>query len=306
MGKRKERQVRFVNPKTDLAFKKVFASDDSEPSLIYLINALLNLNSSNLIVQASILDFHKAPMIKGVKDTYICIKAEDQQGQCSIIYIQILNVEGVEQENLYNACQDGFLEVNYNEGYSKKEPIIVITMTNFLMFEGDFLQHTFYLCDNEEDKLHNNKVALHFIEIPKFKKTINELCTVFDKWIYFFRYASSIQTIPEVLQIDSIIMRAFKEINSLGFTLEELDAQDKREFFIQDQRLFRQQVNELTAYRELKERKKQLENKVIQLKSTLQQAIKSLLPFLDDATIAAKTGVSEAEVRALRQTSQSS
>ena len=63
--------MRFINPKTDFAFKKIFGSKESEDSLISLLNALLRLEDEHRIQKVSILDPYQVPRIKGMKDTYL-------------------------------------------------------------------------------------------------------------------------------------------------------------------------------------------------------------------------------------------
>jgi predicted transposase/invertase (TIGR01784 family) len=98
----------FINPKIDFAFKKIFGSEDSKDILISFLNALI-YEEQPVIQDLEILNPYLAPKIRGVKDTYLDIKAKIKDGDnCDrtvIIEMQVLNVEGFEKRILYNAAK---------------------------------------------------------------------------------------------------------------------------------------------------------------------------------------------------------
>jgi hypothetical protein len=64
----------FINPKTDFAFKKIFGSEQSHGILVSFLNGILYAGES-LIEDLEILNPYQAPRIRGVKDTYLDVKA---------------------------------------------------------------------------------------------------------------------------------------------------------------------------------------------------------------------------------------
>ena len=62
--------MRFLNPKTDFAFKRIFGSERSHDILLSFLNAILGLQSPYRIVALTLLDPYLAPKIRGMKDTY--------------------------------------------------------------------------------------------------------------------------------------------------------------------------------------------------------------------------------------------
>jgi predicted transposase/invertase (TIGR01784 family) len=65
--------MRFINPKTDFAFKRIFGSKHSHDILISVLNAILYTGQSTTN-DLEILNPYQAPKIRGVKDTYLDIK----------------------------------------------------------------------------------------------------------------------------------------------------------------------------------------------------------------------------------------
>ena len=75
--------MRFINPKTDLAFKKIFGSDASHEILIDFLDSLLYA-SRGIIADLEIINPWLAPKIRGVKDTYLtCAPASVTDGRSS-------------------------------------------------------------------------------------------------------------------------------------------------------------------------------------------------------------------------------
>jgi hypothetical protein len=60
--------MRFINPKTDLAFKKIFGSDGSREVLIDFLDSLL-YGHQGVIADLEIINPWLALKIRGVKDT---------------------------------------------------------------------------------------------------------------------------------------------------------------------------------------------------------------------------------------------
>jgi len=58
--------MRFLNPKTDFAFKRIFGSAESSDILISFLNAILSLQSPYRIAEVKIIDPYLAPKIKGI------------------------------------------------------------------------------------------------------------------------------------------------------------------------------------------------------------------------------------------------
>jgi predicted transposase/invertase (TIGR01784 family) len=229
--------MQFINPKTDFAFKKIFGSDESKDILISFLNGLL-YNSQPTIEDLQILNPYLAPRIRGIKDTYLDVKAKLNDSTTVIIEMQILNVEAFEKRILYNAAKAYSTQLETAEKYAVLNPVIALTITDFEMFENlDKVISRFVL--KEKDFLVDyliHDIELVFVELPKFKKGLNELNSLTDKWIYFLKNARDLETVPVTMGTVPEIERAFTIASQANFSLEELEEQEKREIYIQDGR----------------------------------------------------------------------
>ncbi len=193
--------MRFINPKTDFAFKKIFGSDRSKTILTSFLNALL-YQEQPVIVDLEILDPYLAPKIQGMKDTFVDVRARLQGGRTVIIEMQVLNVEGFEKRVLYNAAKAYSTQLLVGESYHELHAVVALTIADFVMFpECAELQSAYVL--KEKTRLTDypeGDLELVFVELPKFTKSLAELATVKDKWLYFLRNAPDLQVIPETME----------------------------------------------------------------------------------------------------------
>ncbi|MBE9129117.1 MULTISPECIES: Rpn family recombination-promoting nuclease/putative transposase [unclassified Coleofasciculus] len=227
----------FINPKTDFAFKKIFGSPDSKDVLISFLNAIL-YQDRPVIEDLEILDPYLAPQIKGAKNTYLDVKAKITGNKTVIIEMQVLHVESFEKRILYNAAKAYSVQLKTGEDYRLLNPVIALTITDFKMF--DAIDHFIsYFVLKEKHVLVNYPIGdleLVFVELPKFDKALDELETLADKWIYFLKSARLLNSVPEPLQQNPPIQKAFEIAREANLSPKEMEDLEKQEIFIQDQR----------------------------------------------------------------------
>jgi predicted transposase/invertase (TIGR01784 family) len=283
----------FINPKIDFAFKKIFGSEGNKDILISFLNALI-YEEQPIIEDLEILNPYLAPKIRGVKNTYLDIKAkitdaETGEQRTVIIEMQVLNVEGFEKRILYNAAKSYSTQLLSGQGYNLLNPVIALTITDFVMF-SELSNVTSKFVLKEKDFLIDYPIydiELIFVELPKFKKQLLDLVTVVDKWLYFLSNARSLPDVPAVMNDIPEIKKAFYIANQANLTSDELEDQEKEEIYIQDQR------GVVT-----KALKQGLEQGVQKEKAAIAQ--KMLLNLMDDHLICEITGLSMAELASLK------
>jgi len=299
--------MRFINPKIDYAFKKIFGSDQSHDILISFLNALL-YEGKPVIQDLEIIDPYLAPKIRGIKDTYVDVKAtiidENHQPASVIIEMQVLNVEGFEKRILYNAAKAYSGQLDPGERYMSLQPVIALTITDFVMF-ADFEKYISHFVLKEKSDLTDYPIydlELVFIELPKFGKGLTDLGTLTDKWIYFMKSARQLESVPEVMQSVPEIQQAFEIARTSNMTREELDDLEKRMFYIYDQQTLAERSMQKGLRQGLAQGLQQgLDQGRQEGEYIAKLAIaRQLLPMLDDRAIAHTTGLSVAEIAALR------
>ena len=285
----------FINPKIDFAFKKIFGSENSKDILISFLNALI-YEDKPIIQDVEVLNPYLVPKIRGVKDTYLDIKAkitdsETGEERIVIIEMQVLNVEGFEKRILYNAAKSYSTQLTSGQSYNLLNPVIALTITDFIMF-AEISNVTSRFVLKEKDFLIDYPIydiELIFVELPKFKKQLSELEAIVDKWLYFLNNARKLKDVPTIMDDIPEIKKAFYIANQASLTLEELEDQEKSEIFIQDQRG--------AISKALQQGLEQgLEQGALQQKVEI---ARKMLNLVDDRTICQVTGLSLDELEAV-------
>ena len=220
--------MRFLNIKTDYAFKKVFGSQNSKNILKSFLNSTLELPFP--IEEIEIVDPYNVPKLQGMKETAVDVKATLADKTKVIIEMQVLNHDGFESRILYNTAKNYANQLDIGNAYTLLNPVIALTIVNFTMFEFDKYKSIFKLIEKENFTQYKDDIQLQFIELPKFDKTLEECVTVEDKWIYFIKNARDMKVAPAFQ--DPNLNEALLIANTASMTKEELEIQDKREEFL--------------------------------------------------------------------------
>ena len=81
--------MQFVDVTTDIAFKKVFGSEQHKDILIGFLNAVLDLQGDKSIREVTLKNPWQAPDIPILKETILDIKAVDNRGVSFIVEMQV-------------------------------------------------------------------------------------------------------------------------------------------------------------------------------------------------------------------------
>jgi predicted transposase/invertase (TIGR01784 family) len=87
------------------------------------------------------------------------------------------------------------------------------------------------ILDKESHEHDLKDFSFTFIELPKFTKEIDQLCSPTEKWVYFFKHApeTSEEELPKLIGADSILGKAYHELNGLRWNQAELLTYDDAE-----------------------------------------------------------------------------
>jgi predicted transposase/invertase (TIGR01784 family) len=230
--------MRYINPKTDLGFKKIFGSAGSEGILRSFLNGVL-YEGLPRIASLEIVDPYSIPRLEGMKDTYLDVRALLDDGQRVIIEMQVLNVPGMEKRVLYNAAKEYSNQLVKGDAYELLNPVIALTITDFIMFPELPGQVISRFALKEKTKLVDypqGDVELVFVELPKFDKELSELRTLTDDWVFFVRHAEDLSAVPSAFDDVPEIEAAFQIAEAARMTREEDRAMDRKLQWLADQR----------------------------------------------------------------------
>ncbi len=228
--------MNFINPKTDFAFKKIFASQGSEPILISFLNALI-YEGESVISSLEILNPDLNSAVKGRKETYLDIKAKLKDGSLVLIEMQMVNVKAFGKRIVYNAAKSYTLQLARGKSYWTLKPVISLTLTDFILFPDyeEIISSFSFREDRFGFPYRDETMRLVFVELPKFRKELEEVESLLDRWLYFMKAAPLLDEIPEPMAAVSEVRQAFEIANRANLSVEELEELEGEELFFADQ-----------------------------------------------------------------------
>ena len=211
---------KYINPLTDFGFKKLFGTEPNKGLLIDFLNQILPEKhkikdltySRNEQLGLNVLDR------KAIFDLY----CTGPSGEKFIVEIQKAKQNYFKDRSIYYSSfpvQEQALKGDWDY---QLDPVYTIGILDFVFDDHhseDELLHVVELKD-QNCQVFYDKLTFIYIELPKFKKSEEELETQFDKWLYVFRHLSRLQDRPQKLQ-EKIFVRLFEAAEIAKFSSEE-------------------------------------------------------------------------------------
>ncbi|NER07324.1 MAG: Rpn family recombination-promoting nuclease/putative transposase [Okeania sp. SIO3C4] len=235
--------MRFINPKVDYAFKKIFGSEQSKEILISFLNAII-YDGEKTIKDLTIVNPFNPGKIISFKETYLDVKAVLIDGSIVIIEMQVARMAAFNKRVAYNLSKAYANQLDKGENYPLLNPAIALTITDFILFKNtddnlnkdDYINKFVFQEETKKYKCLEKELRLIFVELPKFNKSLSELKNLTDKWIYFLKEAASFDEIPENLGEVAEIEQALNIANFINMSPEELEIVENRGIAMQDER----------------------------------------------------------------------
>ena len=227
--------MRFVDPKNDVAFKKIFGDEQHKEILIAFLNAVLDLKGMQEIADIEILNPYQAPKLELLKYTLLDLRAVDKRGVTFIVEMQVEEIEGYKKRFQYYAAKAYAGQIERGEEYMKLNQVVFIGILDFTAFKSKHYLSRHVLLNLETKDQDLSEIEFNFIELPKFKKQEEELTTLLDKWTFFIKHAGRLDVIPENTDI-SALKSAYDVAERFRWSKEELEVYDYWSMKLQDER----------------------------------------------------------------------
>lgn len=194
--------------------------------MISFLNAVIDLPGNQIIIEVEILNPYQLGKLSGGKAIPlfggIDVKAKDDKGNTFTVEIQVAAFDFFNKRILYYTSQSYVSQIAKGVQYDKLKPVYFIGILEFEIGKSInyFSRHKVLDVETKEQIIQD--VEFNFIELPKFNKTIDQLETSIDQWIYFIKKAENLTLIPESVK-DEGLKEAYTEANQKNWTKEELE-----------------------------------------------------------------------------------
>lgn len=188
--------AKFINPFTDIGFKKIFGQEVTKDLLIDFLNDLLV--DEKHIIDITFLDKEILPEFMGDRGVIYDIYCTTENGEQFIVEMQNKQHVHFRERALYYLSKT--VARQGEKGAEWKFDLKAVYGVFFMNFRLDNLPHKLrtdiVLTDRDTHEQFSDKLRFIFIELPAFSKEEQECETDFERWIYVLKNMETLKRLP--------------------------------------------------------------------------------------------------------------
>lgn len=220
--------MRYLNPKADLTFKKVFGE---HPDLVAsFLNALLPFDSpEERIEHVEYLPSELVPQTPLRKNSIVDVRCKDKRGRQFIVEMQMVWSSEFKQRVLFYASKAYVRQIAGGEDYELLQPVYSLNLVNDIFepeLEGYY--HNYRIVHVE----HSDRIieGLHFVfvELPKFTPHTYKEKKMHVLWLrYLTEIDEKTKEVPQEFLDNPDIKKAVAQLEESAFTDAQLRGYEK-------------------------------------------------------------------------------
>ncbi len=215
---------KYINPFTDYGFKKIFGEELNKDLLLDFLNELLKAEQGEIKNITFLKTEHLGQTDidrKAIFDLY----CENERGEKFIVEIQKSKQNFFKDRTIYYSTFPITEQAKRTDWNYELKAVYTIAILDFVFDQGKHEPNKFRydvkLSDINTHKVFYDKLTFIYLEMPKFNKSIDELETRFDKWLYVIKNLHKLDRIPEKLR-EQIFEKLFATAEIAKFTISQV------------------------------------------------------------------------------------
>jgi predicted transposase/invertase (TIGR01784 family) len=215
---------KYINPFTDYGFKKLFGEEINKDLLLDFLNELLK-EEQGIIKDLTYLKTEHLGTTELDRKAIFDLYCENEKGEKFIVELQKTKQNFFKDRTLYYSTFPIREQAKRTDWDYELKAVYTIAILDFVFDEDknepNKFRYDVKLKDIESNKVFYNKLTFIYLEMPKFNKTVDELETRFDKWLYVIRNLNKLDRIPDKLR-EQIFEKLFETAEIAKFTQEQV------------------------------------------------------------------------------------
>ena len=222
-----EQREKYINPFTDYGFKRLFGEEPNKDLLLDFLNELLK-NEQGRIIELTYLKSDKLGSSEEDRRAVFDLYCQNERGEKFIVELQKTKQKFFKDRTVYYSTFPIREQALKGSDWSfELKAVYTIAILDFVFDEDksepDKFRYDVKLTDIETCQVFYDKLTFVYLEMPKFGKTVEELKTRFEKWMYVIRNLNKLDRIPEELR-EGIFKKLFEVAEIARFSPEEVQA----------------------------------------------------------------------------------
>ncbi len=169
-------QIQWLLPKNDFVFKLLFGSDNkkSKELLIHFLNDLFQVPEGQSFSNVHLQNPHLDKQHLTDKASILDIRSHIPGVGVINIEMQIENQYNMDKRTLFYCAKIITQQLNEADNYKKLRKITTINLLDYNYFDNTYYHSIYHLTEKKTGILYPDILQLHFIEMKKFKKLLQE------------------------------------------------------------------------------------------------------------------------------------
>jgi len=207
----------FVNLRSDVGFKAVFADRNNKDILIGVLNQILPPEARIEDIK-EYSDREQRRDVPYGKKTVLDLVCVDKDDRTFVVEMQASEEDFFFERCVYYASGLYHLELSDGVRYKGLRPVYVVSFLNYRLRHDDeslwdtdhFISH-WRFTEKRTGMVADQTISVIFVEMTLFTKTLEECVTEFDRLFYIFKNSEGFQRIPEWIEEAGGISRRLAE-----------------------------------------------------------------------------------------------
>ncbi|WP_424100557.1 Rpn family recombination-promoting nuclease/putative transposase [Moorena producens] len=213
---------KYISLLTDFGFKRVFGTEPNKGLLIDFLNTLLPpRHHIEDVTFKNTENLGNTPVDrKGIFDIY----CQSKNGERFIVEIQKAKQNFFKDRSVYYSTFPIQEQAQKGDWDYHLKAVYTVGVLDFVFDDhkhDETILHTVEL-KNQDCQVFYDKLKFLYIELPKFTKTLDQLETHFDKWLFVLKNLSELQNRPQPFQ-ESVFNQLFDVAEIANFSRTEQD-----------------------------------------------------------------------------------
>jgi predicted transposase/invertase (TIGR01784 family) len=222
---------KYINLLTNFGFKRVFGTEPNQQLLIDFLNTLLPAQHRiQSVTYKQTESLGNTPVDrKAIFDIY----CQAENGDRFIVEIQKAKQNFFKDRSVYYATFPIQEQAQKGTWDYQLTPVYTVGVLDFIFDDHKNeteLLHTVEL-KNQHCQVFYDKLKFIYIELPKFTKTLAELETHFDKWLFLLKHLPDLDEPPQPLQ-EAVFEQLFEVAEIANFSaIEQAGYQESLKYY---------------------------------------------------------------------------
>ena len=196
----------FVNLRSDVGFKAVFADRNNKDILIGVLNQILPPEARIEDIK-EYSDREQRRDVPYGKKTVLDLVCVDRDDRTFVVEMQASEEDFFFERCVYYASGLYHLELSDGVRYKGLRPVYVVSFLNYRLrhddeslWDTDHFISYWRFSEKRTGMVADQTISVIFVEMTLFTKTLEECVTEFDRLFYIFKNSEGFQRIPEWIE----------------------------------------------------------------------------------------------------------